>query len=126
MEITKKIFKVIIITCFALSCIILPICNAEESNNFDTSAYSGEKETGQIGKATDSVMNAAIVAARTIGVGIALVILIVISCKYMISAPGDRADIKKNAVPYLIGAVVLFGASGILGIIGKFAATISG
>lgn len=59
--------------------------------------------------------------ARIVCATIAVVVLLVISMKYMLSAPGDRADIKKHAVHYVIGATILFGASGILGIIGKFA-----
>ena len=39
----------------------------------------------------------------------------------MYSAPGDRAEIKKHAVVYIVGAVVLFASSGILGIIKDFA-----
>ena len=35
----------------------------------------------------------------------------------MISSPGDRADIKKHAVAYVIGAFVLFGVTGILGVL---------
>ena len=57
---------------------------------------------------------------RTAGVAIAVVILLVIGTKYMIASAGDRADIKKYAIKYIIGAVILFGASGILTIIQKF------
>ena len=59
--------------------------------------------------------------ARIICVAIAIVMLLVIAMKYMISAPGDRADIKKHAVNYVIGAFVLFGISGILTILNNFA-----
>ena len=44
--------------------------------------------------------------------------------KYMMSAPGDRADIKKHAVHYVISALILFGVSGILTIISEFAKAI--
>ena len=43
--------------------------------------------------------------------------LIVLAMKYMLSAPSDRADIKKHAVVYVIGAVVMFACTGILEII---------
>ena len=35
---------------------------------------------------------------------------------------GDKAEIKKHAVVYIVGAVVLFGATGLLGIIKNFTA----
>ena len=62
--------------------------------------------------------------ARIIGVGVALVVLMVIACKYMIASAGDRADIKKNAIPYVVGAVVLVAASGIISVLQKFVSTI--
>jgi hypothetical protein len=39
----------------------------------------------------------------------------------MMSAPGDRADIKKHSINFVIGAFILFGLQFILGIIAKFA-----
>ena len=58
---------------------------------------------------------------RIVCVTIAIVILLAISMKYMMSAPGDRADIKKHAIHYVIGAFILFGVTGILGILDNFA-----
>ena len=56
---------------------------------------------------------------KVVGVGIALIMLIVLAMKYMLAAPGDKADIKKHAVIYIVGAICLFGASGIMQIIGN-------
>ena len=61
---------------------------------------------------------------RIVCVSIAIVILLVISMKYMMSAPGDRADIKKHAIHYVISAVILFGVTGILTIISNVAGVI--
>ena len=54
---------------------------------------------------------------RVVGVTIAFVILFVIAMKYMTAAPGEKADIKKYAVNYVIAAVILFGATGLISII---------
>ena len=43
----------------------------------------------------------------------------------MMAAPGDRADIKKHAVVYVVGAVVLFASTGILSIIQMFSESIN-
>ena len=58
---------------------------------------------------------------QLVGVGVAVIMLIVLAMKYMIAAPGDKADIKKHAVPYIVGAVCLFAGAGILQIIETFA-----
>lgn len=68
-----------------------------------------------------NVVGAALQIARIVAVGIALIMLAVLGIKYMSSAPGEKAEIKKYAVVYIVGAVVLFAASGILGIIKNFA-----
>jgi hypothetical protein len=49
--------------------------------------------------------------------------LVVLAIKYMSAAPGDKAEIKKHAVVYVTGAIVLFGSAGILSIIEQFAST---
>lgn len=61
---------------------------------------------------------------QVIAVGVAVIMLAVLAIKYMSAAPNDKAEIKKHAVVYVVGAVVLFGASGILQIIKQFAGTI--
>lgn len=60
-------------------------------------------------------------AMQVIGVAVAVIMLIVLAIKYISSAPNDKAEIKKHAVVYVVGAVVLFGASGILQLIKEFA-----
>ena len=50
--------------------------------------------------------------------------LIVLAIKYISAAPSDKAEIKKHAVVYVVGAIVLFAASGILQIIKNFAGNV--
>ena len=70
-------------------------------------------------------MNIIIGIFQAVAVGVAAVMLIALAIKYMSSAPGEKAEIKKHAIVYVVGAVVLFAASGILGIIQRFASNIS-
>lgn len=52
--------------------------------------------------------------AQVIAIGLGAIMLIVLAIKYMSSAPGDKAEIKQHAVVYLVGAIIAFGASGIM------------
>ena len=73
--------------------------------------------------ATDSankIIGTVISAARIIGVCFAVVMLLTIAMKYMTAAAGDKADIKKSAVAYVVGAVVLFGATNIIASLVEF------
>lgn len=75
---------------------------------------------GQSKNISKNIISSVLSVVRIVAAAIALVILMIIGCKYIIASAGDRADIKKYAVNYVIGAVILFGASGIFGIIQNF------
>ena len=77
-------------------------------------------ETKGIVKSTNNIASAVISITRVIALGVAIIMIIVLAMKYMMAAPGDRAEIKKHAVVYIVGAVVMFACSGILGIIQDF------
>lgn len=87
-----------------------------------TGSFTGTITTAAEGGAQKirDIIAVALQTVRVVGSGIAVLILMVIGCKYMISAPGERAEIKKHATTYVIGAVVLIAASGIIGIIQTF------
>lgn len=63
--------------------------------------------------------------AQVVGMIVAVVMLVVLAIKYISSAPNDKAEIKKHAVVYIVGAIVLFAASGLLGIIRNVSSMIS-
>lgn len=54
---------------------------------------------------------------RTVGVLVAVVILLVLGIKYMMGSAEEKADYKKSMIPYLVGAVLIFAASTITGIV---------
>ena len=45
-----------------------------------------------------------------IGVGVALLTTATIGIKLLMASAGERADLKKEMIPYSIGLVVIFGA----------------
>lgn len=45
-----------------------------------------------------------------IGAGVAVVALLILAMKYMYSSPGDKAEVKKKLIPFIIGGVLVFGA----------------
>ncbi len=75
--------------------------------------------------ATFSLLSSVATVVKVVAVGIAIIMLIVIAMKYMLAAPGEKAEIKKSAIVYIIGAVVLFAVSGILAIIQKFSTIVT-
>ena len=47
----------------------------------------------------------------TVGVVVAVIILLVLGIKYMMGGLEEKAEYKKSMMPYLIGALLVFGAS---------------
>ena len=85
------------------------------------------KDPIEVGNTSDKVgdiVNSIVVVVQVVGTGIAFIIILVLAMKYMTAAPGDKADIKKSAFIYLIGAIVVFGVPTILRIIMSFAGNI--
>ena len=58
---------------------------------------------------------------QVVATAAAVIMLIVLAIKYISAAPEGKAEIKKTAIIYVVGAILLFAASGILGIIRSFA-----
>lgn len=77
--------------------------------------------TSTVGKIIGAIMT----VAQVIGIGVAVIMLIVLAIKYISAAPSDKAEIKKHAVVYVVGAVVLFAASGILQLVKQFAGIVN-
>ena len=80
----------------------------------------GNTASTRVGKALDVALN----VIQVIGVTVAVVMLMVLGIKYMFTAPADRADIKKHAIVYVVGAIIMFGAAGIVEIIKQFGANL--
>lgn len=65
----------------------------------------------------DGIWNHVFVILASIGVGIAVIMLIVVAIKYMTTAPSERAEIKKYIVIYVVGAIFIFSCVGIVGLL---------
>lgn len=127
MRLIKKFLIVLIIVCMLYSF----------AEVFATSIYDSAGITGEItnaGNASATVTNitsTVLTVIRYTGSGIALIMLTLIFIKYMLSAASERAELKKNLIPFTIGAIVLFAASNLVTILQSvankmFATTTSG
>lgn len=58
---------------------------------------------------------------QIVGVAVAVIACIVMGIRYILSTTEDRADIKKKLIPFVIGGIIFFGATGILQLISSLA-----
>ena len=93
--------------------------NADDSL---TDRFSRTDESGA-SKAASNIIGMIINIAQVIGMGVAIIMLVVLAIQYIAASPEGKAEIKKNSTIYIVGAVILFAASGILSIIRRFAIT---
>lgn len=112
MKKTIKIFSIVVILVLMLAnfTFATDATNINSFLNNSTSVIENEK----------TILNSALSIIQVIGIAIATIMLITLGIKYMVSSVSDRAEIKKHAVVYVVGAILLFGASGIVEIIKNF------
>lgn len=112
----KKTSKLIVALLIILSIVMISVSSFAEGT-----LTPGSFGTGTIDKEQTSIiqdMGGQIIGVvRTIGVLVAVVILLILGIKYMVGSAEEKADYKKSMIPYLVGAVLIFAASTIAGIV---------
>ena len=116
----KKILRIITI----MATIIFVVCSA-------SMVFATLQTPSEVGSSItdtdkfDSVGAKILGAIRSIAMLISIGVIIVIGIKYMMGSAEEKAEYKKTLLPYLIGAVLVFAASGIASMIFNFATSIS-
>lgn len=116
--------------CVAIFALILAIslCLCVVSNAYTLdpktamTAMQEDASTAEGSETIKPVINAIIGTIQVAGTGIALIMVSVLGIKYMLAAPNEKADVKKQITPMVIGAIILFGAVNIIQIIATFTA----
>ena len=123
-----KVMKVVVVAIIA-ALLILSLTTEVSALKFneinESTVTVNASDTTGAADSLNRIIGSAITVVQVVGVGVAIIMLIVLAIKYISAAPGDKADIKKHAVVYVVGAVVLFAASGILGIVKNFAGNVT-
>ena len=127
----KKTIKIIALILLAIV-VVASLQSVAFAEDFDITKaenlddmYKNAKDTSGAAGSINNLIGSIITIVQVVGTGVAIIMLIVLAIKYISAAPGDKADIKKHAVVYVVGAIVLFAATGILGIVKNFASNIS-
>ncbi len=113
-KITKILTIVMVVMMLATICTNVFAAVGVDPSNWTGNA-NGINTTG-----VDKWVNNIINLVATIGSGAAIIILIVLGVKYMMGSAEEKAEYKKTLLPYIIGAVFVFGASALTGIIYNF------
>lgn len=118
-----KIISVLLIVLMALTMVSSVVLAAPDM----------EATIEQIGKGNgeqpDKIVNLGatmVTIMQTVGVVVAVVVLLVIGIKYMLGSAEEKAEYKKTMIPYIVGAILIFAATTIVNVVYNLAKTFNG
>ncbi|MCI9177393.1 MAG: hypothetical protein HFJ28_02185 [Clostridia bacterium] len=124
----KKTTKIISVMLIMVVLLVAMTTLSSATNNVDPAGIAnglhGTTSTAQ-NKVT-AMGNQLIGIITTVGVVVAVVILLVLGIKYMMGSASEKAEYKKTMIPYLVGAVLIFGASAITQVVVSLASGFNG
>ena len=114
----SKIISAILIITTILSAFSMVFAAATEPNIPTGTPSSGASEVS-------TITSWVIYIIQIIAFAAAVIMLIFVGIKFLTASPEGKAEVKKIAVIYVVGAILLFAATGILGIVRNLASSIS-
>lgn len=92
-------------------------------SNFTFAFDPATWKPGDMGNATKfkNVGNSVIGLLQIVGSFISIAVLIILGIKYMAGSAEEKAEYKKTLLPYLIGAIMVFGITNILPLVQEIA-----
>lgn len=115
-KMSKTILVIILISLTVIS--IGTSVFAAGVNAVNPKSLTGTTVTGTSG--ITNIGNKLITIISTVGSVVAVIVLIVLGLKYMMGSAEEKAEYKKTLLPYVIGALMVFAASTIAGVLYGF------
>ena len=115
----RKRIAVFLLMCVCLACMMPTKALADDkidtiiADMKDVPVVDEDSTGGNIGK----VINGIIRLIQIAGTGVSVIIVTILGIKYMLASSSEKADIKKMAMPIVVGCVLLFAASNLVAII---------
>ena len=105
----KKAYKALSVLMIVL--MIAFTCTTVFAGNVYTQLNGEDNTVNVTGIAT--IGNKILTVISTVGMVLSVVIVAILGIKYMMGSTEEKAEYKKTMIPYLVGAVLVFGASAI-------------
>ena len=115
----KRTSKLIVVLCIIFTILAIGVSSFATTNpdairpDQITGSNIGEETTAGILDLGNNIVG----VIRVVGIIVAVVILLILGIKYMMGSAEEKADYKKSMIPYLVGAVLIFASSTIVGIV---------
>lgn len=116
-KIAMKILYVVLVMSMFVS-LITPV--------FAFSSPSGVSADASAANTFDTQLNKIMGLVQGVGIGIAVIILVVLGIKYMMGSAEEKAEYKKTMIPYVVGAILIGGAATIANAVYTFGTGMAG
>ena len=107
----RKSLKVLIILLLVLFISVMTIEAFASTSSSAIDAMKkmedAELDTSGGNAKVSKILNAVLGLVQIAGTGISMIMVAVLGIKYMMAAPNDKADVKKQIAPLVIGAIIL-------------------
>ena len=113
----RKIIKIFLILVSVL--LIANVTFAAKPGDF-IEGLTGTKPGDDVSSKIEGASGQILTTVQYVGVAVAVIMLMVVAIKYFSAAPGEQAKLKQKLVVYVVGAVILFAATGIIQIVKDF------
>lgn len=111
-----KVLKILLVLIIVVLMLSNPIYADDLTTGMDPNQWGMSGDSGIIGKVLGMVLG----VLQVVGVIVTVLSIVIAGMKYMVSSTNDKATIKQQALPLVIGGIIIFGASSILKLISKF------
>lgn len=109
-----KILSIILVVIMALATLTTVVTAAPDLSGAikDMANGSGNQpqEVLNLGKTIVTIM-------QTVGIVVAVVVLLILGIKYMIGSAEEKAEYKKTMIPYIVGAILIFASTTIVNVV---------
>lgn len=114
-----KILKIIIAILIAITVFVAFAQNAS-ALTIDLNQFDNETDKSNVTRTSADILGKAINILQVFGAGFAIIMLVVIGIRWMGASPSGKAQYAKTSRYYIIGAVFIFAAIGLLQIVKTF------
>lgn len=104
-----KMLSIAIMAILVVAALAMPVYASDADSMVEILTGGGNVDVDGITNVGANIVS----IITTIGIIVAVVVLLVIGIKYMMGSAAEKAEYKKTMIPYLVGAVIIFGASAI-------------
>ena len=114
---SKKSIKIISILLTVVLALMLLTTTAFAAKPGDFASGGNDVSGGTLSKAGKNIIE----TIRTVAMIVSVIVLMVLGIKYMMGSAEEKASYKKTMMPYIVGAILVFGAAAVSNMVFDFA-----